>query len=236
MSVTKRIVASRPFQKTVGVVIAEYLRLVWKTSRTLIEPADIYERIGPQQPFIVAMWHGHHFMMPFLKRPHLPAKVLVSRHRDGEINAIAAERLGVGAIRGSGAHDRRFDRKGGVIAFREMLTALEQGCNVALTADIPKVSRVAGAGIVMLGQMSGRPIYPVAVTTSRRFELNTWDRSEVNLPFGRFGLVAGDPIRVPADADEAEIERIRQAIEVALNAVTARARELVDNNEAPRAR
>ena len=63
------------------------------------------------------------------------AKVLVSRHRDGEINALAAERLGVGAIRGSGHHGGGFIGKGGVSAFKEMLSALEQGCNVALTAD-----------------------------------------------------------------------------------------------------
>ena len=40
------------------------------------------------------------------------AKVLVSRHRDGEINAIAAERLGVGAIRGSGHHGSGFAPRG----------------------------------------------------------------------------------------------------------------------------
>ena len=42
------------------------------------------------------------------------------------------------------------DRKGGVGAFREMLDALAQGYSVALTADVPKVSRIVGLGIVML--------------------------------------------------------------------------------------
>ena len=47
-----------------------------------------------------------------------------------------------------------------------MLTALKDNWSMALTADIPKVSRVAGVGIVKLAQVSGRPIYPVAVATS----------------------------------------------------------------------
>ena len=89
-----------------------------------MEPADIYERIEPELPVIFAFWHGQHFMTPFAKPARYPAKVLISRHRDGEINAIAAARLGVDAIRGSGDHARRFDRKGGVTAFRSMLTAL----------------------------------------------------------------------------------------------------------------
>ena len=52
-----------------------------------------------------------------------------------------------------------------------MLIALEEGYNVALTADVPKVARVCGPGIVKLASMSGRPIYPVAIATSPRPEL-----------------------------------------------------------------
>src|SRR5882724_12423097 len=78
---------------SVGVLAAHYLRLVWKTSRFVIEPEDFYQRVEPDLPVIVAMWHGQHFMMPFVRRGHR-VKVLISRHRDGEINAIAAERLG----------------------------------------------------------------------------------------------------------------------------------------------
>jgi lysophospholipid acyltransferase (LPLAT)-like uncharacterized protein len=166
--------------------------------------------------------------VPFFRRPEHRVKVLISRHRDGEINTIAAERLGVGTIRGSGDHSRRFDRKGGVAAFKSMLDALAEGWNVALTADIPKVSRVAGSGIVTLARHSGRPIYPVAVTTSRRIELNNWDRSEVSLPFGRFVIVVGDPISVASDADEAELECARRMVEAELNRVTARARMIAD--------
>jgi len=228
MSLLKRAVGSRGFQQTVGVLAAEYLRLVWKTSSFVIEPADFYERIRPELPIIVAMWHGQHFMVPFFRRPEHRVKVLISRHRDGEINAIAVERLGVGAIRGSGDHGRRFDRKGGVAAFKGMLDALAGGYTMALTADIPQVSRVAGPGIVTLARLSGRPIYPVAVTTSRRIELDNWDRSEVNLPFGRFAIVVGDPIRIASDADEAALEHARQMVERGLNAVTTRAHAIAD--------
>src|SRR6185295_912806 len=121
--------------------------------------------------------------------------------RDGEINARAAARLGVGAIRGSGDPSGGSISKGGVAAFQQMLHALHEGCNVALTADIPKVARVVGLGIVKLASFSGRPIYPVAIATRPRIELNNWDRTTINLPFGSGGRVVGTPVRVPPDAD-----------------------------------
>ncbi len=209
MSFLKRLVGSRPFQKTTGVVAAEYLRLVWKTTRLAIEPQGVYDLVDRDAPVIIAMWHGQHFLAPFIRRAHHRAKVLVSRHRDGEINALAVEWLGVSS-------------------FKEMLSALEAGYNVALTADIPKVARVAGLGIVKLASASSRPIYPIAIATRRRLELNNWDRTAINLPFGRGGGVAGAPIRVPADADAAVLETARRALEASLNAATARAYALAD--------
>jgi lysophospholipid acyltransferase (LPLAT)-like uncharacterized protein len=227
---SRRIARSRVVQQFIGLLAAEYLRLVWLTSRLTIEPADLYETVEPHQPLIVAMWHGQHFMVPFLSRGHR-VKVLISRHRDGEINAYAAMRLGIGTVRGSGDHGRRFDLKGGVGAFKSMLTALAEGYNMALTADVPKVARVAGLGIVKLARFSGRPIYPVAVVTSRRIALKNWDRSTVNLPFGRIVIVSADPITVPPDADDAVMEQCRLMVQQRLGEVTDRAYEIVDRKD-----
>jgi lysophospholipid acyltransferase (LPLAT)-like uncharacterized protein len=153
---------------------------------------------------------------------------LISRHIDGEINAIAAEWLGVGTVRGSGDHGRRYHVKGGVGAFKSMMDAIAKGWNMALTADVPKVSRVAGLGIIKLASATGRPIFPVALATSRRKVLDNWDRSAINLPFSRGATVVGDPIRVSADAGPEALEQARSALEQALNAATERAYAIAD--------
>ena len=228
MTTLKRLVASSAFQDAAGAVAASYLRFVWNTTRQIIEPETIYDAV--QMPAIIALWHGQHLMAPFIRRPERGhrVKVLISRHRDGELNARAAERLGIGTIRGSGAHNGEFHRKGGAAAFTEMLEALEQGFNVALTADVPKVARIAGLGVVKLAQHSGRPIYPAALATQHRIELENWDRTAINLPFGRIAMVAGDPIFVARDADAAALEAARQTVERDLNKVTARAYAIAD--------
>ncbi|TMJ00095.1 MAG: DUF374 domain-containing protein [Alphaproteobacteria bacterium] len=224
----KRFGRQRWVQVSAGVLAAEYLRFAFKATRFVIDPPDSYAQIDANMPIILAMWHGQHFLVPLLRRSSERVRVLISRHRDAEINAIAAERLGVGTIRGSGDTGREFLRKGGVGAFRQMLDALENGYTVALTADVPKIARVAGPGIVMLARMSGRPIFPVAVATSRRYVLHNWDRTTINLPFGRGAAVAGEPVRVPADADNGALEEYRRQVEDRLNAATARAYALAD--------
>jgi lysophospholipid acyltransferase (LPLAT)-like uncharacterized protein len=227
MSLVKRLVGSRPFQRAVGVMAAEYLRLVWMTTGFTMEPEGFVERAQSDFPVIVGVWHGQHYLLPFM-RGERAFKVLVSRHRDGEINAIAAEHLGIGTIRGSGDHGSEFARKGGVGAFRQILATLAQGCSVTLTADVPKVTRIAGLGIVRLAAISGRPIYLVAIATRNRITLNNWDRTEINLPFGRGGIVGRGPFRVAADADDDALERVRRTIESELDVATARAHELAD--------
>jgi lysophospholipid acyltransferase (LPLAT)-like uncharacterized protein len=211
-------------QRAVGLLAAAFLRLVWRTNTFGFDPPEVYEIVEPQMPAIFAFWHGQHFMTPFIrtKESHR-AKVLISRHRDGEFNAIAAERLGVGTIRGSGDHGSAFHRKGGVGAFKEMVRALGENYNVALTADVPKRARVAGLGISMLAREAGRPIMPFAMATSRFIRLKNWDRTTINLPFGRGALVGVGTISVPADADAETMENLRAELEANLNEATRRA-------------
>jgi lysophospholipid acyltransferase (LPLAT)-like uncharacterized protein len=228
MASMRKLTRSLWVQKATGVAAAHYLRLVWHTTRLTVEPADALERIPKSAPLILAFWHGQHFLTPFIKPPDLRAKALISRHRDGEINAITAERLGIETVRASGTHGSDFAKKGGVLGFNALVRALREGYSVAMTADVPKVSRVAGLGIVKIAQVTGRPIYPIAIATRRRIVFDNWDRTTVNLPFGRGGGVAGAPIHVPADADAETLELARRAVEEALNAVTVRAYELAD--------
>jgi lysophospholipid acyltransferase (LPLAT)-like uncharacterized protein len=220
-------------QRVVGVLAAEYLRLVWLTNKFTFDPPDVYDIVEPAQPAIFAFWHGQHFLTPFIKtKDSHRAKVLISRHRDGEFNAIAAERLGIGTIRGSGDHGSAFQRKGGVGAFKEMVRALADGYNVASTADVPKRARVVGMGIIMLARETGRPIMPLAMATSRFVRLNNWDHTTINLPFGRGALVGIEPVVVPPDADGETMEKLRLRVETYLNEATRRAYAQVGRPEA----
>lgn len=224
----RRFRTSEAFRRILGHSVAAYLRLVWKTQKVILEPADLYEWIDGEMPLILTFWHGQHFLTPFFSKPHHKAKVMISRSFDADVNAIAAEALGIGTIRGSGTHRNNFHEKGGVAATRQMLEALAEGISVAMTADVPKVSRRAGLGVVSIAKYSGRPIYPVAIATSNRVVLQrSWDKSSLHLPFGTMAMVAEAPVQVAADADDAALARARLEVEVRLNRATERAETLV---------
>jgi lysophospholipid acyltransferase (LPLAT)-like uncharacterized protein len=231
----RRLRTSSIVRQSIGRTVGAYLKFAWKTQRHIIEPHDFYDWIDGETPIILTFWHGQHFLTPFLPKPHHRGTVMISRSFDADINAIAVESLGFGTIRGSGSHIGRFHEKGGVSATRKMIEALAGGCNVAMTADVPKVSRRAGLGVVSIAKHSGRPIFPVAIATSRRIVMKkSWDQSSLNLPFGRAATVLAEPVRVPASADDAALEAARAEVEHKLNQATARAEALAGGATAAR--
>ena len=171
------------FRKSIGMVAAEYLRFVYLTSRTVTEPADIYERAEPDLPVIIAMWHGQHFMAPFIKpdghqrqdADFAPSRRRNERGRGGMAGRRDHPRLGRSWRRISTA-------RAASARFRQMLDALAEGYNVALTADVPKVSRVAG-----LGHRPARARFRPADLSGRAglaaaaWMLDNWDRSDDQL-------------------------------------------------------
>ena len=226
---------NRFFAVVVSWLAVGFLKLVFKTNKWTVEPEDILETVEPDLPVICAVWHGQHVLLPAIPIG-LTASVMISRSLDGEITARVAKAFGATPIRASGGREAKHTmRKGALKGFLDMLAALENGQNVLQTADIPKgTARRAGRGVVTLAQKSGRAIVPLAVASSRRWVLpKSWDRTTINLPFGKSAIVAGNPIRVPSDASEEDIEHYRLEVQNELNRITDRAYQLCGNIEPP---
>lgn len=229
----KRLTKSSIVQTILGRCAGTYLLFVGRTNRISTVPGDIYSLIEHDMPVIVTMWHGEHFMLPFARRKDHRVQVLISNARDGEINAIAAKMLGMEVIRGSGGRSRgrKTVGKGGAKGLLAMIRSLSAGISVSMTADIPRGrSREASPGIITLARLSGRPILPVAFASTRFKRLNSWDRSVVTFPFGRGVFVAGELVRVAADADEETQEQARLHLESSLNRAYAEAYQIVGRN------
>jgi len=231
----KRLVRSERFRIFAGTALAWWFRFVRRSCRLVVEPADAFTALGAPHAMLITTWHGEHFMLPFAKPgADWSVKAMISRSRDGEMNVIVCEKLGIGAIRASaGKSGDEVRRRGGVAGFVAVLRALREGSVVTLTADLPKgPAKVAGEGIVQIARHSGVPIVPLAtVTTNRKRMVRSWDRAAFNLPFGRFAIVFGAPIEVPHDADADTIEAKRRAVEAELQRVHARAYAIVGGRD-----
>lgn len=228
----RKFLRSNSFMNFASVLAVAYLRFVRLTSKLIVDPVDGVDLIAKDWPIIYALWHSHLFLGPISPYPEgKHTKYLVSRHRDAELFAHVTQRFGFSITRGSGSPQQQVAAKGGASALREMARTLKQGISIGTTADVPKIGYKVGRGVIALAQMTGRPIYPVAMLTSNRFIFKkSWDRTVLPLPFGRFAFVVGAPFRIDAEADEAAREIARQQLEKELEKASARACFLADKS------
>jgi lysophospholipid acyltransferase (LPLAT)-like uncharacterized protein len=220
--VAKSVLRSSLFQALASRLVYGALWLVYRTNPAVASSHDI-SGIDSGGPVIIALWHGQQALVPFARPDGARVAALVSRSADAELNARVLALAGTEIIRGSGGRDREAGaRKGGAKALLSMRRALNDNQSVVMIADISKQApREAGAGIIALARISGRPIVPVALATSRYHVVEkAWDRMTINLPFGRRCLRVGAPIHVAADAGAEEVELARSRLTRELDAVT----------------
>lgn len=229
--IRKPLAQSRFTKNALASVLAQVLRFVRLTNPIVEGSTDLVRANAELSPGIVALWHGQHLLAPCIYPKGRGLLAMVSRSADAELNALVVEKLGIEAVRGSGGrpNSRKLD-KGGARALIALKKALDAGKNVAMIADIPHgTPREAGMGIVTLARLSGRPIIPAAVATSRRKVLEkTWDKTTISLPFGRCAVIVGKPVYVGPETDEAGMEAKRREITASLNEATEAAYRLVD--------
>jgi lysophospholipid acyltransferase (LPLAT)-like uncharacterized protein len=231
--IRKPLAESRLAKNALASALHGFMALTQRTNPIVASSDSLVDFFRGNDRVIYALWHGQHLIAPALNPRWHPLVAMFSRSADAELNALVAHRFGLETARGSGGREKdraKANEKGGARALIALKKALDQGKSVCMIADIPHGEpRQAGLGIVTLARISGRPIVPVAIATSRRKVLEkSWDKTTINLPFGRCATVLGAPVSVPADADEAELERCRVAITSGLNAATAKAYHLVD--------
>jgi hypothetical protein len=173
------------------------------------------------QPCIFATWHNRLSLSLILyrrfvqtrNRPHRLAAI-VSASQDGAVVARILEHFGVQPVRGSSS--RR-----GPQALLELTTWAERGYDLALTPDGPRgPCYIVHSGAVSLGRLTGFPIVPASYHLAWKFRLRSWDRFQVPLPFSRVVVKVGEPLHVPREAGEAELETLRAKLEQRMRSLT----------------
>jgi hypothetical protein len=81
--------------------------------------------------------------------------------------------------------------------------------------------------------LAGAPIVPIVCATSRRKILNTWDRFNLALPFGRGVFVWGEPIEIASALDAEGLEQARLLVETRMNEMAREADRRVGHAAMP---
>lgn len=185
------------------------IKLWWMTCRVVrIEGDEHVDQALAKAPSVIpCYWHQHQlFCAKYLAGQRGRGLVpgwLISPSVDGEIGAMMVRRFGCRVIRGSSSHT-------GARALRDYYQALVQdGVSPVVTPDGPKGPRFKfKPGAILLAQMSGRPMLPMAYAASRAW-LVKWDKFVIPVPFCRIVIAVGAPRYVPRVSDAASLERLQ---------------------------
>jgi len=159
-------------------------------------------------PAIYAIWHANQYV--YLAEEHSSRHaftLLISPSNDGDMIAKVCHQMNFSLIRGS-------TNRQGMLAVRDMIKAIRRGSSVAFTLDGPKGPvHIAKEGLIRLAKMAQVPIIPTMPATKHKFTFNSWDKYELPHWFSRSAVIYGEPIFVPKDSSDGDLENYRVIIE-----------------------
>jgi lysophospholipid acyltransferase (LPLAT)-like uncharacterized protein len=211
MTLARRVLYALAVPLGLGIV-----RLWWATCRIVkVEGAEYLQAALQKAPSLVpCYWHQHQaFCAKFLLEQRdlgLAVGWLISPSVDGEIGAMLVRRVGGRVIRGSSTHT-------GARALRDYYLALvQENVSPVITPDGPRGPRFKfKPGAILLAQMSGRPILPLAYAASHAW-LVKWDKFVIPWPFARIVIAIGPPRYIPRVVDTAQLTRLQLEMEAEL--------------------
>jgi lysophospholipid acyltransferase (LPLAT)-like uncharacterized protein len=172
------------------------IRLWWASCRVVrvIGAEHLDSALASAPSLLPCYWHQHelfcarHLLLQM--RRGLRLGFLISPSVDGEIPARIATRLGITVIRGSSTRT-------GARALRDYYQLLTRdNISPVITPDGPTGPRFRfKPGALLLAQLSGRPLLPMAFAASRAWMFG-WDRFVLPWPFSRIVIAIGAPVHV----------------------------------------
>lgn len=171
-------------------------------------------------PVIYALWHGRMYLL-FKAVPLDKVAILVSPSNDGEFITRIAQCIGFQHfVRGS-------HKRGGTQAILGLRKALlDDKLSIAFTVDGPRGPRYkVKPGIIRLASQTGSPIIPLGSASRwllKKFD-RSWDHFHAPLPFTGVHLVYGEPLMVPPNLNDDEIEQYCTKLETELLSINVEA-------------
>jgi lysophospholipid acyltransferase (LPLAT)-like uncharacterized protein len=226
----RRLTPGRMLMYRVAVALGwAVIRTLWATCR--VTHVSGLERarnaVRESKSLIPVYWHQHMLFgaraVLDLRSEGLRAGFLISPSIDGTAPAMLVEKVGGVVIRGSSTHT-------GARALRDYYeTIVKQQVSPAITPDGPKGPlHEFKPGPILLSQITGKPILPVAVAAATAIRFRTWDAFELPLPFSRIAIVYGEPVKVGRATDAAALEQWQARMAESLRALRRQAEDALE--------
>lgn len=193
MSSFKKLRRTDGFQKVAAKLAGWYMRICFRTVRwqNLIDP-EAMDFIRSGDPAILAIWHGRVLCggpLYYHIFPDTTVYALASPNRDGRLYMGALKPFpNVRVVWGSSNND-------GALARGKLQDILQTSTLIAIAPDGPKGPRhVAKPGIIRMAHNTGVPVLVASISVVPGPDLNSWDRMQIPVPFGRGAYKLAAPI------------------------------------------
>lgn len=167
------------------------------------------QRLSLGKQAIVPIWHQRILAsFPYaLRFAAYSPSVMISQSRDGEMASQLFSFMNFRPIRGSSS-------RGGKGALSSLILDLKTHPIAVHVVDGPRGPRgVVKPGLITLAQISGIPIFPLSISASRAWILNSWDRFLIPKPFSHIVVSWEDPIFIPHELKSENFEQTRLEIQ-----------------------
>ncbi|MFQ6609467.1 MAG: lysophospholipid acyltransferase family protein [Fidelibacterota bacterium] len=176
-----------------------FMFLLFGTCRWKVEGDEILDlAISEKNLIMLCSWHGRlSYAAWYLRRKKISTWVIASLHNDGDVMARVLKRWGFRLIRGS-------SKKGGRDVITKMKEAFESDHPiVSITNDGPKgPPRIAKPGSLSVARKYNAKVIGIAGTSSRFWQLSSWDRFRIPKPFSTIYIRISSPMSIPAESSD----------------------------------
>lgn len=183
-------------RKIVAFVIAYVskfsLRFVLSTCHLKVHGLEQFKKMAISEKCILMLWHNRLSLVSeilFKLTPNFIFSAFISKSRDGDPLDVLANSYKTGkAIRVP--HNRRHQ------ALKELIESLKNSSDVIIiTPDGPKGPRyVVKPGIALAAVETNAKIIPFTWSSSKFWQLNSWDKLMFPKPFSTISITFGNPI------------------------------------------
>lgn len=212
----KRCFWKHRFVEIVILFLSFVIRILKMTYRVRVTDEWNFLTKPPEWPVIYVSWHNRLLFMPLTLTREIRSRIagLASQSTDGYYATVYMEKLSMKMARGSST-------RGGQRALRELIRFMNQGLSPGITVDGPlgpmyKVKE----GAIILAEMTKAPIVPISLNAPSRWELKSWDRTQIPKPFARVEVIVGEPFRIKGKLSLAERAEACRQLEERMMGIT----------------
>lgn len=186
----KSFLKNKIIQYFLAVLTAIYISIVRLTSKINIINSNIPKSFwSNNKPFILAFWHSQLMMISFTWTKTSKINIIASEHSDGRFGSIVGSFFNLKNIPRSSKNSN--------VSLIKVFKLIKKNEYIGITPDGPRgPNQKVSEGIIKLASSLEVPIIACGFWSSKNFQLKSWDKFLITLPFANCCFVWSKPIYI----------------------------------------